>query len=100
MKRLFFNILHADPQNTSDLVILLVLAVWVTIWLILIVDISKQKQSFFWKIVWLAFCSMPVIGGCLYSFRELTRADWSSALSIRRHNAGGKSSKSTKLKAL
>jgi hypothetical protein len=69
MKRLFLNILHATPQNTSDLVILLVVAVWAVIWLILIVDIAKQSQSFFWKIIWLTFCSLPILGGCLYSIR-------------------------------
>ncbi|WP_395752822.1 hypothetical protein [Prosthecobacter sp.] len=96
MKRLFLNILHASPQNTSDLVLLLVVAVWVVIWVLLAADVAKHSEGFFWKVGWLVFCSIPILGGCLYSIRELVRADWSSAFSIRRHDAAAKTAKSAK----
>ncbi|WP_395736482.1 hypothetical protein [Prosthecobacter sp.] len=96
MKRLFLNILNASPQNTSDLVILLVVGVWAVVWLLLVVDVTKRSESFFWKATWLVFCSVPLLGGCLYSIRELVKADWSSAFSIRRHDAKSKTAKNKK----
>lgn len=87
MKRLFLNILYADPQNTSDLVVVLAVGVWVVVWLLMIADVVKHAESVYWKLVWIIICSLPLLGGCFYSIRELMRGDWASAFSIRRHDA-------------
>ncbi|MEZ5384360.1 MAG: hypothetical protein R3F13_02470 [Prosthecobacter sp.] len=90
MKRFFINILYMNPQNSSDLVVVLALGVLLAMWLFMIADVVKQDESIIWKIGWTLICSLPLLGGCLYSVRELMRADWASAFSIRRHDATSK----------
>lgn len=86
MKRLFFNILSISPQNTSDLVILLSVVVWVALWVLLISDVVVSARGWYHKLVWFVLCSVPILGGLIYSFNEMLRADWLTALAIRRHD--------------
>ena len=87
MKRLFVNILSMSPQNTSDLVILLSVIVWVVLWVLLILDVVVSARGWYHKLVWFALCSVPILGGLIYSAREILRADWLAALAIRRHDS-------------
>lgn len=90
MRKLFLNIIDLSPQNISDLVWMVALAVWAGVWIVLIADILKSSKSGFSKFVWLFFTSIPVAGGVLYSFSELVFSDWKAAFSWRHHEMKGK----------
>ncbi len=93
MRKLVLNILDFSPQNVSSLVLIVAGAIWVGVWLVLIVDVLKQPRSGIWKAGWLFFTSIPVAGGVMYSLSELVSSDWKAAFSWRQHEMKSKPSK-------
>lgn len=96
MRRLFTNILSLDPQNISAMILWIAAALWVGVWLVLVVDVFKKTRSGFWKFFWLLFTAIPVAGGMVYSLNELLFSDWKGAFSWRQHEIKSKASKRSK----
>jgi hypothetical protein len=86
MRTVFENLLDFNPQNSSSLVLLLGCGVWVVMWVVLMIDIVKQRRSGLWTGFWLLIASVPLLGSVLYALEELLVADWRAAFSWRKHD--------------
>jgi hypothetical protein len=81
------NILRFDPQNTSDLVLLVAAIIWVALWIVALIDVKGSHRSTIGKIFWMFVLSVPLAGLMLYALSEFVFADWRAALSWRKNDA-------------
>lgn len=96
MRKLLINVADLAPQNISTLVLLVGGGVWLVLWFILFADVIGREKSVLWKIFWLPVCSVPILGGILYSLADLLGADWRAAFAFRQHDANNKNPKKKK----
>lgn len=87
MRSLLENIISINPQNTSINIVILGCALWLVMWLVMVIDIFQSSRSGFWKLTWTIVCSVPLIGGIIYAFYMLSLADWSSTFFLRKVSA-------------
>ncbi len=87
MRTILENILRFDPQNTSGLVLLVAAIIWVSLWLVCLVDVKKSHRSLVAKIFWFLVLTVPLAGLLLYALVEFVFADWRTALAWRKNDA-------------
>ena len=90
MKKLAINILHFDPQNVSSMVLAVAAAVWLIVWMVLLVDIAGRSRPWFWKLIWIFTVTIPVLGGIFYPIYELVCSEWASAFHWKKHETKSK----------
>jgi hypothetical protein len=83
----FDNIIQINPQNTSSLVVLIGIAIWVALWIVSLVDLKTSHRSSVLKFFWMLILTIPLVGVLLYSLSEIVFADWRAALSWRKNDA-------------
>lgn len=84
MRHLLENIIAIYPQNTSSLILFSGIALWVVVWIILMIDILQASRTGLWKFFWLVVASVPLFGGVLFALYILFLADWSGAFFWRK----------------
>lgn len=87
MRTVAENILQFNPQNISDLVLQISGVVWVMLWLVTLVDVTRSHRGTIGKIFWILVLSIPLAGLMLYALSEFVFADWRTALSWRKNDA-------------
>lgn len=87
MRRFFTNLISLEPKNFSDLVLLVALLTWLSLLVILLIDVKQQNRSLTWKLLWVPILSIPGAGGILYALAQLLDADWRSVLHWRKHDS-------------
>jgi hypothetical protein len=72
---LFQNALLFDPQNISNLVLMMAGAGWSIVFFILMIDIFMGRElGVFWRLVWFTILLiLPIVGGLFYSLYFLIR---------------------------
>jgi hypothetical protein len=88
MLNLLENLMAIQPQNTSSVVTVSGVVIWIVVWLVMLVDILQASRSILWKAVWTLISAIPLAGGVLYPLYSLVAADWSSAFFWRKLHSG------------
>jgi len=87
VRTVFDNILRISPQNTSDLVVVVAVIIWVALWVVCMADVKASHKGTLGKILWMLILSIPLAGLLLYAVIEFVFADWRTALSWRKNDA-------------
>jgi hypothetical protein len=95
MRRFISNLISLEPQNSSSLVMLVALGLWIVLWALLLADVRRKDCHWAMRFLWIGLVSIPALGGAIYALLELMNADWKSALHWKHHDSARESQKST-----